>query len=64
MTTYSIRLVLPYHLQTLRKLGKQNVTVEVSDSATYDCVIEAIELAYPMLRGRFEIMSPKNVGHC
>lgn len=42
--------MLPFHLQTLAKVGSE-VTVEVRDSATYECVIEAVELAYPMLCG-------------
>ena len=50
MTTHRIRVVLPFHLQTLAKVGSE-VTVEVSDPATYDCVIEAVEQAYPMLCG-------------
>lgn len=50
MTAYMIRVVLPFHLQTLAKVGSE-VTVEVSDRATYDCVIEALEQAYPMLCG-------------
>ena len=50
MTTHKIRVALPFHLQTLAKVGSE-VTVEVSDPATYECVIEAVELAYPMLFG-------------
>lgn len=50
MTEHMIRVVLPFHLQTLAKVGSE-VTVKVSDRATYECVIEALEQAYPMLCG-------------
>ena len=50
MTKHSIRVVVPYHLQTLAKIGGE-MTLEVDSPATHDSVIDALELAYPMLRG-------------
>jgi molybdopterin synthase sulfur carrier subunit len=48
MTT--IRVVLPGHLRTLAHVGPE-VSLEVADPATLGGVVEAVEAAYPMLRG-------------
>jgi molybdopterin synthase sulfur carrier subunit len=45
-----IRVVLPQHLRTLAGVGAE-VTVEVSGPPTLGSVLDAIEQAYPMLRG-------------
>lgn len=45
-----IRVVLPYHLRTLAKVGAE-VTVEVDGVATQRAVIDALERRYPVLRG-------------
>ena len=45
-----IRVVLPQHLRTLAKVGSE-VTVEVSGAVTQRSVLDALEAAYPMLRG-------------
>lgn len=45
-----IRVVLPQHLRTLAKVGSE-VTVEVSGAVTQRSVLDALETAYPMLRG-------------
>jgi sulfur-carrier protein len=45
-----IRVVLPYHLRTLAKVGDE-VHVDVNGSATVRTVIDEIENKYPMLRG-------------
>ena len=45
-----IRVTLPHHLRTLAKVGKE-VTVEVEGVPTQRAVLDAIEAAYPMLRG-------------
>jgi hypothetical protein len=45
-----IRVVLPQHLRTLAGVGGE-VTVEVSDPPTLGSVLDAIEQAYPVLRG-------------
>ncbi|HQU47399.1 MAG TPA: MoaD/ThiS family protein [Pirellulales bacterium] len=45
-----IRVVLPYHLQTLAGVGSE-VQVEVAGPATQRSVLDALEARYPMLRG-------------
>jgi sulfur-carrier protein len=41
---------MPYHLQTLAKIGNE-VLLDVDSPVTHDSIIDAIELAYPALRG-------------
>ena len=45
-----IRIILPYHLRTLAKVGDE-VTVDHNGSATVASVLDALEGKYPMLRG-------------
>jgi sulfur-carrier protein len=45
-----IRVVLPAHLRRLAQVGSE-VRVEVSGPATQQSVLDALEAAYPMLRG-------------
>jgi hypothetical protein len=45
-----IRVILPQHLRTLAHVGSE-VTLEVAGSATLRSVLDALEAAYPMLRG-------------
>jgi hypothetical protein len=45
-----IRVILPQHLRTLAKVGKE-VEVSVEGPVTQRTVIDAVERAYPMLRG-------------
>lgn len=45
-----IRVVLPYHLQTLAKVGAE-VQLEVAGPVTLRSVLDALEARYPMLRG-------------
>ncbi len=45
-----IRVVLPAHLQTLARV-RGEVQLEVSGSVTQRSVLDALEAAYPMLRG-------------
>ncbi|MGA8205736.1 MAG: MoaD/ThiS family protein [Woeseiaceae bacterium] len=45
-----IRVVLPYHLQTLANSDAE-VTVEVEGPVTQRTVLDALEARYPMLRG-------------
>ena len=45
-----IRVVLPQHLRTLAHVEGE-IKVEVIGSATQRTIIDALELAYPMLRG-------------
>ena len=45
-----IRIVLPYHLQTLARVNDE-VQLEVEGEATQRTVLDALEARYPMLRG-------------
>ena len=45
-----IRVVLPYHLRTLAQVGAE-VTLAVEGRVTQLSVLDALEAAYPMLRG-------------
>ena len=48
MTT--VRIALPSHLRTLARVGSE-VRVEVPDTPTIKDVLDALESAYPALRG-------------
>lgn len=50
MTKHTIRVVVPYHLQTLAKTGSE-IPLEVESPVTHAAIIDAIEAAYPMLCG-------------
>lgn len=45
-----IRVVLPYHLRNLAQVGKE-VSLEVKPPVTQRAVLDALEAAYPTLRG-------------
>src|SRR5262249_42878294 len=45
-----IRVVLPYHLRTLARVGAE-VNLDVEGPATQRSVLDALEARYPMLRG-------------
>lgn len=45
-----IRIVLPFHLRTLARL-QDDVQLDVPDPVTRAAVLDALEAAYPMLRG-------------
>lgn len=45
-----IRVVLPHHLRTLANVGKE-IELTVSEPITLAAVLDALETAYPMLRG-------------
>ena len=45
-----IRVVLPHHLRTLAHVGNE-VAVDVQGAVTQRAVLDAVESAYPMLRG-------------
>ncbi len=45
-----IRVVLPYHLRTLAKVGEE-IALEVDGPATIGSVLDALERRYPVLRG-------------
>jgi sulfur-carrier protein len=46
-----IRVALPAHLRTLARLESGEVTVRVETAVTQRSVLDALEAAYPMLRG-------------
>jgi len=46
----SIRVVLPGHLRTLAHVGAE-VSLEVAEPPTLGGVVDAVEQAYPVLRG-------------
>ena len=45
-----IRVVLPHHLRTLARVGKE-VELQVEGPTTLGAVLDALEARYPMLRG-------------
>ena len=45
-----IRVVLPYHLRNLAKVGSE-VQVSVTGDVTVQSVLDAMEKSYPMLAG-------------
>ncbi len=45
-----IRVVLPFHLRTLAQASAE-ITLEVTGAITQRSVLDALESAYPMLRG-------------
>ncbi len=45
-----IRVVLPYHLRTLARVGKE-VELQVEGQTTLGSVLDTLEAQYPMLRG-------------
>ncbi len=45
-----IRVVLPHHLRNLAGVGKE-VHLQVDGPVTQQAVLDALEAAYPMLRG-------------
>ena len=45
-----VRVVLPVHLRRLARVDRE-VTVEVDGTVTQRSVLDALEAAYPMLRG-------------
>ncbi|MHB8637927.1 MAG: MoaD/ThiS family protein [Fimbriimonadaceae bacterium] len=45
-----VRVILPYHLQNLAKVGRE-VELQVAEPVCVASVIEALEVAYPVLKG-------------
>jgi hypothetical protein len=45
-----IRIILPFHLRNLAKVGKE-VSLEVPSPVTLRGVLDELERAYPMLQG-------------
>lgn len=46
-----IRVVLPAHLRTLARVDGDEVTIDVKGQVTQRSVLDALEAAYPALRG-------------
>ena len=46
-----IRVALPWHLRNLAKIEGKEVLVSVEGPVTQRSVLDALEAAYPMLRG-------------
>ena len=46
----SVRVVLPHHLRNLARVGAE-VVVEVPSPVSVTSILDAVEAAYPMLRG-------------
>jgi len=46
----AVRVILPYHLQNLAGVGRE-VGVAVDGAVTPRSILDALEAAYPMLRG-------------
>lgn len=46
----AVRVVLPYHLRNIARVGHE-VTVRVNGAVTQSSILDALESAYPMLRG-------------
>ena len=47
---HSVRVALPFHLRNLANVGPE-ITLEVAAPVTIGRVLDAVEAAYPMLRG-------------
>ena len=45
-----IRVVLPFHLRNLAGVGKE-VQLQVGEPVTQQAILDALEAAYPVLRG-------------
>jgi sulfur-carrier protein len=45
-----VRVMLPYHLRTLARVGDE-VRLDVTGTVTPRAVLDTLESAYPMLRG-------------
>lgn len=45
-----IRVVLPYHLRTLARVGAE-ITLDIKGPVTQRTVLDALEATYPMLSG-------------
>jgi sulfur-carrier protein len=48
--TSTVRIELPYHLQTLARVGPE-ISLEIKGAVTACSIVDAIESCYPMLCG-------------
>jgi hypothetical protein len=51
MSEVRIRVELPAHLRTLARVSGHEAAIDVAAPATIAAVLDALEAAYPMLRG-------------
>jgi hypothetical protein len=51
MSSVQVRVELPAHLRTLARIAGHEVRVDAAGPATVRTVLDALEAAYPMLRG-------------
>ena len=54
-----IRVVLPFHLRTLARVGGE-VELQVEGAATLGAVLDALEARYPVLRGTIRDHGTRN----
>jgi molybdopterin synthase sulfur carrier subunit len=57
-SVYRVRVVLPYHLRNLAKVG-QEIELEIAGPVTVRSVVDAVEARYPMLLGTIRDQSTK-----
>lgn len=50
MSAHSVRVILPYHLRNLARVGTE-VAVEIGEPVTVRTVLDVLETRYPMLCG-------------
>lgn len=53
-----IRVVLPFHLRTLAQVNSE-ISLQVVEPITLRTVLDALEAAYPMLRGTVRDLTTK-----
>jgi hypothetical protein len=51
MTRHPVRVELPAHLRTLARISGHEVNLEIIGEPTIRTLLDALEAAYPMLRG-------------
>ena len=54
-----IRVILPAHLRTLARTGRE-VEVQIEGAVTQRAILDALETTYPMLRGTIRDMTTKH----
>lgn len=58
-----IRVILPHHLRTLAKVGKE-VSLGVDGAVTQHSLLDELEAQYPTLRGTMRDHLTKKAGRC
>ncbi len=57
-TTHRVRVVLPYHLRNLARVGSE-VELEIAGPVTVRSVVDGLETCYPMLLGTIRDQTTK-----